>query len=71
MHFKGCPGGSELDPHLVCTLCGIGTFREDASKIDRCKPCGDNMTTFDIGSRSQEQCVRKDCEMKPSVFSPI
>lgn len=53
----GCGGGQKLEPMLFCTLCDLGTFRTNQSKIDKCIHCGENLTTFENGSVSQDQCV--------------
>ncbi|XP_061182267.1 uncharacterized protein LOC133190585 [Saccostrea echinata] len=54
---KGCQGGHELTQNLICMECDFGTYRENRSRIDKCIPCGDNFTTFDIGTFAVDQCI--------------
>ena len=52
-----CTVGKMIEGN-ICKACPMGTYQDEKWQTE-CKPCGENMTTFEEGATTVDNCFRK------------
>ena len=60
--FSPCGAGQEITVAGNCKLCPHGTYRNLASNVSHCLPCGYHFTTLDTGASDESECSVLKCD---------
>ncbi|XP_067671780.1 uncharacterized protein [Haliotis asinina] len=60
--LKFCPSGQELADSFNCSLCSLGTYKDNSAGVFLpCQPCPAEFTTSMVGATSAPDCSFKNC----------